>query len=493
MRSFLRGDAIARPAVLLVIGRTIGFALSFAIPVVLARVLGLADFGTYKQIFLIWTTVFGLAQLGFAESLYYFLPHRPELGGRYVANAVLSLTALGGLAIALLIALAPALGGWLDNAWLSEHLWLLGVFVALTLISAVFEIVLISRQRYLGAAVAYAASDVLKMICIVAPVVMLGGLDWVLPGAVAFAGLRVGWMAWQLWRELGPSLRPDLTLWREQVAYALPFALAVSLEVVQANLHQYVVAARVDAAAFAIYAVGCLQIPLVDVVAISTGNVLMVKMAEARGDKPAALSLWHDTICRIALVIFPLTAFLLIAAREIIVTLFTASYLPSVPVFTLWSLTILPSVFCVDAVLRVYAQTRFLLIMNVARLAIVGSLIVWCLSAFGLNGAVIVVLIATVLSRLMGIVRIASLLDAPLRDALPYGRLAAIAGCAVAASPLAIWALASATWPRPLALVWSAAVYATGYAMAGYGSWRLRGGSPAALPRLRPLAWWVKG
>jgi hypothetical protein len=29
--------------------------------------------------------------------------------------------------------------------------------------------------------------------------------------------------------------------------------------------------------------------------------------------------------------------------------------------------------------------------------------------------------------------------------------------------------------------------------MAGYGSWRLRGGSPAALPRLRPLAWWVKG
>ena len=37
---------------------------------------------------------------------------------------------------------------------------------------------------------------------------------------------------------------------------------SVGVEVIQLNYHQYVVAARFDAATFAIYAIGCLQIPL---------------------------------------------------------------------------------------------------------------------------------------------------------------------------------------------------------------------------------------
>ena len=61
-------------------------------------------------------------------------------------------------------------------------------------------------------------------------------------------------------------MRLDFDLWREQWAYALPFALAVGIEVIQPNFHQYVVASRFDAATFAIYAVGCLQIPLVDLI-----------------------------------------------------------------------------------------------------------------------------------------------------------------------------------------------------------------------------------
>ena len=62
---------------------------------------------------------------------------------------------------------------------------------------------------------------------------------------------------------------------------------------------------RFDAATFAIYAIGCLQIPLVDLIVTSTVNVLMVKMADApRGD--AALALWHDTVSRLAFLIFPL-------------------------------------------------------------------------------------------------------------------------------------------------------------------------------------------
>jgi O-antigen/teichoic acid export membrane protein len=84
-----------RPAVSIVIGRSIGFVAAFAIPIALSRILDQAEFGTYKQLFLIYATLFGVAQLGIAESLYYFIPRDAHLAGDHIAYAVVRLAASG--------------------------------------------------------------------------------------------------------------------------------------------------------------------------------------------------------------------------------------------------------------------------------------------------------------------------------------------------------------------------------------------------------------
>jgi O-antigen/teichoic acid export membrane protein len=89
-----------RPALMLTAARTVASLFTFAIPVILARHLAPEDFGAYKQIFLIFMTGYGLAQLGMAESLYYFLPLHPERAARLVLNAGTALGAAGLLAAA---------------------------------------------------------------------------------------------------------------------------------------------------------------------------------------------------------------------------------------------------------------------------------------------------------------------------------------------------------------------------------------------------------
>jgi hypothetical protein len=59
-------DSGARPAFLLVSGRTVAFAATFFIPVVLARVFSRSEFGTYKQLFLIYSTFYLIAPFGMA-------------------------------------------------------------------------------------------------------------------------------------------------------------------------------------------------------------------------------------------------------------------------------------------------------------------------------------------------------------------------------------------------------------------------------------------
>ena len=457
-----RKDAASRPVFLLVAGRTIGFVASFFIPVVLARLFGRAEFGTYKQLFLIYGTLAGLAQVGMAESLYYFIPRRPEEAGRHLTNvlATLALLALGCAAL-LYVARTP-IAAWMSNPALAGYLPLLAVFLAVTLVSVVFEIVMVSRKAHMAAASAYAGSDLLRTVCLVVPALAILGLRGVLAGAIVYAVLRLAAMFVYFRREFGLGLQLDLTLWRGQLLYALPFGLAVGVEIVQANLHQYFVASRFNAETFAIYAVGCLQIPLVDLICTSTANVMMVKMAEEAGDstRETALALWHDTTCRLATVVFPLAALLLLTARGIIVSLFTVRYLASVPIFMIWCLTILPAALSVDAVLRVYARTRFLLGMNILRLALIATSIGWFLSTFGLAGAVMVTLLSTSLVKAIGVIQISRLLRVGLGDVLPWRRLAGVAIQAAIAAVPAFWVNRAATWPAPATVVATGAVYA---------------------------------
>ena len=484
MKELLRHHAPSGPALWLVVGRGVGFVATFAVPLVLVRLFDQATFGTYKQLFLIYGTLFGLAQLGVAESLYFLVPRRPADAGRHAANAVITLVGAGlGCAAALTLG-APAIGRWLRNPELAATLPLIGVFLGLMLTSAVFEIVLVACGRYRTAALTYAMSDVARAGFLLVPAVLLGGLRGLLLGAVACAGLRLAVMVWLFVGRLDLTLRPSLAMWREQWVYTLPFALAVGIEVVQANLHNYVVAARFDPAIFAIYAVGCLQIPLVEVLTTSSANVMMVAMAGDGPDRSGeALALWHDTTRRLAVVILPLVVFLVALAPEVITVLFTRRYLASVPVFQLWTCALLFAVPCVDAVLRARAQTRFLLGLNVLRLAMVVGLIGWCLRVFGLPGAVMAMLVATAATRAIAIGRIARLMGVRASAVLPWKALGVTAACALAAVVPALW-LARALPVPPLAAIGAAAaIYAAVYAVC----LRLAAGhaTPPAVPALQ--------
>jgi O-antigen/teichoic acid export membrane protein len=386
-------------------------------------------------------------------------------------NAVVTLSVVGVACIALLGLGSGSVARWLTNPQLADMLVLLGVFLALMLMSAPLEIVLVSRKQYQMAACTYAASDIGKAACILLPAIALGGLRGALWGAIVFAGVRVAAMLWSFRRDLGSTLRPGLALWREQWAYTLPFALAVGIEGVQGNVHHYMVASRFDAATFAIYAVGCLQIPLVDVLTTSSANIMMVKMAENGFDSrgAAALALWHDTTRRLALLIVPLAVFLLVMARDIVVLLFTSRYLASVPIFMLWTLTIVFSVPCVDAILRVHAQTRFLVGLSILRLALVLALTGWFLSMYGLPGAVLAIIFSTGVVRVIGVARIAGLLGVGLRTVLPWRHLATTAAYAAIAAAPTFWFAQATSLPRPLVLVCAATIFGATYAALCYG------------------------
>lgn len=460
-----RTGSVFKPAFMLMSGRAMGFAVSFAIPVVLARLFDRAEFGTYKQLFLIYTTLYGIGQLGMAESLYYFLPTAPAARGSYVVNSLLCLGAAGALCLVLLWGAAPLITAGFHNPQLGPYLPLIGIYLLCMLVAAVFEIAMITRKHHLFAFGAYALSDVVRSALYIVPALLFRSLEALMLGAVAFAVARLFTTGIYVRRVFGGTLTFDPGLLKRHLGYALPFALAVAIETLQTNLHMYVVSYHFDAATFAVYSVGCLQVPLVDFLMTSTSSVMMVKMSEdlRDGKQAAASELWLDTTRKLVLVFAPLVGGLIVVAHKLIVLLFTENYAASAPLFMVWTTSMLLSAIMTDSILRVHADTRFLIVQNLIRLAVVVLAINWCLARFGLMGGVLVTLGANLFAKAAALTRIERIMHCGLARLLPWKSL--LSTCAIAAAATVPCFLLDSVLQLPavLSLLVSGAVYAGAY------------------------------
>ena len=120
----------------------------------------------------------------------------------------------------------------------------------------------------MNAALTYAISDVTRTAFFVVPALLFVSLYAVLVGAVLFAAVRLVMMLIVMRRTFG-ALTPDLPLWRDQLRYSLPFALAVSVDVILVTYHQYVVGGRsTERRSRSLTA--CMAVPLLDLIMTST-------------------------------------------------------------------------------------------------------------------------------------------------------------------------------------------------------------------------------
>ncbi|HKR78820.1 MAG TPA: lipopolysaccharide biosynthesis protein [Nitrospira sp.] len=460
-----------KPALLIIAGRVAGYVAAFVIPLIVVRIFDLETFGTYKQWFLLYITLLTVTQIGMSESLLYFLPRGDGSAGRYVMNSMLFLTGAGAAVAVILACNAEVIARWMSNPALEPLIPLLAWYLLLMQMSIGLETVMTARGAYRSAAVAYAATDVTRALFLLMPVLVMSSLQALLYGAVAFAGLRLAFTIRYFWRTFGTDLRPDAPSFRRQLAYALPFALAVVASVAQENLHQYAVSAFFDAATFAVYAVGCLQIPVVDVVATTVCNVMMVGMTTAihEGRESQVIDLWHDAVRKLALVFVPLTVLLVIIARDVIVMLFTEAYAASVPIFMVSAIAILFAAIPIDGLLRVYAKTQVLLVINLVRLAMIALLIQWTVGAFGLVGAVLVTVLALAVGKTIGLAAAGSLWQVAVRRILPWGALSLIVSVSLAAALPALAVSYGLQAPPFIRLLLVGAVYGSAYAAMALG------------------------
>jgi O-antigen/teichoic acid export membrane protein len=355
-------NVLTKRAAMLAAARIVAFAMTIPLPLVLVRTLSQSEFGLYKQVFQILMTVLALAGLQVNMSVLYFLPRNPDKKPQIALN-VLAFYAVVGSGIALLFAVFP---GWVTLIFkgdgLVPHIPLLGAAILLWLLSTVLDVVAIADNDIRSASIFVVVVQLTKSGLLMGAAVLFGSVHAVVIAAVVQGAVHCLIMFVYLHRRFGRFWGTfDWTLFKAQLANALPFGIGGLAYATQADLHNYFVSHYFDPDQFAIYAVGCFQLPLLGMLFEAVVNVLLPEVArrEAKADYDGIIALWAAAIRKLALFFVPTYVLLFVVRHEFITTLFTKNYDGAAPIFAINLLGILLCLCMPTSILRSFEELKY--------------------------------------------------------------------------------------------------------------------------------------
>src|SRR5581483_6087880 len=435
-------------------GKTLGFLCSIALPLVLTRRLEVNDFGAYKQLVTLLGTMGMILPFGVQMSGHYFLPRLDKKEEKAQIAWIIVLFHLISTSL-----VAVAIGVWPQSLRLilgptqlvADHL-LVAVLGIVWVVGALLEYIAVPHGDVRFASVYILASNVFRSACILAAAIVWRSFHAIAVAALVSSIAQTLSTFWYVQSRF-PEFRGRIhwPLARTLLGYALPLGAAGMLYTLSIDLHNYMVSAYFGTAMFAVYAIGCFDLPLVAIIGESTASVMIPRVSELQkqGRREEIIGVAARATRGVAAVYLPLFAFLFVMAGDFIVTVFTKRYAASAPIFRVNLLSLPISMFIMDPLIRAYFECRyFYLKLYVWTVAILTVALYFGMRRYGMIGAISIVIAVLFVGRVATFLRVVRLLElrwADLRQIADVGKLAIASLAGGAAAYLTRWAILP--WP----------------------------------------------
>jgi len=432
------------------LGSSLSMVASIVFGMVASRWLSKHDYATIRQTFLAYEFVVPLLMLGLPNAVYYFLP-REENCKRGVIIDNMALLVCGGLLFSLFIAFGghQLLAMRFDNPDLRTTLpWLLPYPLFVMPIAGLAAVLVCADRTRTLAVYNVVLSLALTIASIVAVLVTESFAVPVLV-RIIIPALFLPIALYLIFTSVpGPMRWPRWTSMIEMVRYSVPLGLATMLGSITLQMHSLIVASICTPEDFAVYINGAMEIPIIGIVTGSITTVVFAEMAAlcAKGDKMAALQLFHKASIKSACILFPTMCFLLATASPFIVFLYSEQYHASVVPFVIYLFVLPVRIVVYGAALMALGMSRAILVRSFFDLAINAVLCFVLVKTVGYVGAALATIITLYIWTIpFNLNKISAGFGVTWRESLPFKSLFSILLVCMLCMPLAV--LGAYTFP----------------------------------------------
>lgn len=418
---------------MLIVCRTLNWGMMFLSPVFLVRLLDMNAYGQYQEFLLYAMLLANFLAFSIAPNLLFFVARNEAEDCRYVTNTCLMTFITSTIGVAVIYCFSNAILGRTSIDFLLPLLFFLFFFVNFD----VWESYWLAKRRsdyvlYYSSvrtgvriavviAVAYVTRDVMSVIR--ATVV----IEMVRFGFVFLFFTLTKRLAWEL----------DFRAMKHQLSYIIPLGIASVIGYFNIQASKLYIAVHLGATFLAIYAIGSYQLPFLDIIRSSVGDVIFPDMAQrSTADRLSGLQLWKKANLIYCVLIFPLFAITFYYAELLIRVVFTSNYLASVPVFRIYLILMVRQCFEMSIPLRAINRNTSFTVVGIIGMAINLALLVLLFRWIGLVGPAV----AFVVSDIAQIICLAGLIlrfyGIGVRDLLMWRPIALIVGAALIGLPV---------------------------------------------------------
>jgi O-antigen/teichoic acid export membrane protein len=384
-------NSLVSRSLVLAVARFMNQGLLMLSPILLVRLLTVAEYGRYRQFMVAAMLLTTTASFSITGNLNYFIARSKELRARYVTHSCLLLALTSGLAVLALVVARPLL--------LPEKLagqWgLVALYVAAYLNFDLLPAYWLAQGRSKQVLYYTLGITSLRIGAVVGAAMWFRDADAVILASVTvetgkmvalFAFLRAkGLLVWQV----------DRAALGEQLRFVVPFGIGTALYGLNDNVGKILVSRWLGPELLAVYTIAAYQIPLVAIFNQTVTDVVFPDMVKrSKHGQRLGLRLWGRATVVLFMLVCPSWVLLTYFAEPLVRLLFTDAYVGATPYFQALLLLLLRYCFSFSTALRSLANNRPFIFANAVGIALNLLIAVSLLHRIGLWAPTIGLLVA---------------------------------------------------------------------------------------------------
>jgi O-antigen/teichoic acid export membrane protein len=232
----------------------------------------------------------------------------------------------------------------------------------------------------------------LRLVSVIIPVLLKADLTIIIVSLVFFSFIQFVYTTLIIFKPYSSvKIKWNKSFLHTQVTYSIYLGLASIIDTITRQLDQLIVSFFFISGTFAIYANGARELPFIGLITGSIMAVLtpaFVRLYKEKKNKEI-LRIWHESARKIALILFPITAFLILFAKELMVILFSSKYASSAIIFQIYLLTTPMRIVTYGSMLMAINKTKLIFRGSILALIIDTALNFLFIKLFGITGPAI--------------------------------------------------------------------------------------------------------
>ena len=322
------------------IGSLCSFGFAIVSSMILSRYFNKADYGTYKQVMYVYSTLLTVFTLGLPKAFSYFLPRVELCQAKSLIRKITNLFfILGGAFSLLLFVFSPQIAAIMKNPDLEKAMRYFAIVPFFMLPTMGLEGVLATFKQTKFIAVYNIATNTFKLMCVAIPVMLwdLGYIEAIIGFVVAsFVTFLLALYLKYLPVKGQPNDKCNIT-YKDIFRFSIPLLTASLWGIIITSADQFFISRYFGNEVFADFSNGAIPLPFVGMITGACATVLSPIFSRLSHEKVDPMKevypIWMSVFEKSAKLIYPLLIYCILFADVIVVALYGEQYANSAVYF----------------------------------------------------------------------------------------------------------------------------------------------------------------